>query len=313
MTYSIVARDPETGDLAVAVQSKFPCVGVGVPMARAGVGAVSCSAFSMIPYRDEALRLIASGMSASEVMPRLAAAEEGHQLHQMGLVDAQGDSATHTGRSCFAWAGGRTAPNVAVQGNILAGAQVVDALYETHQAAGEPFPELLVKCLYEADLAGGDRRGRQSAVLIVVREHGGWGGGSDQRINLRVDDSADPVGELGRLLAMWRLHFDRPSAGDLVAIDEPIAQELRARLTSAGFVAGVPSDFFAPMWPEDSREADLPFVGEPRELPDGWDAGWQDALSDWLRVENLEERAAAAGWIDPAVLAYLRSHVQASV
>jgi uncharacterized Ntn-hydrolase superfamily protein len=308
MTYSIVARDAETGDLAVAVQSKFPCVGVGVPMARAGVGAVSCSAFSNLPYRDEALRMLGSGSNAREAVARLAIAEQEHQLHQLGVVDAEGISANHTGHSCFAWAGGRTAPDVAVQGNILAGPQVVDALYETFETRAHPFPELLVSALREADAAGGDRRGRQSAVLIVVRERGGWGGGSDQRINLRVDDSSDPVAELERLLAMWRLHFDRPRESDLVPIDEQLAADLRHRLTSAGFVGGIPSPLFAPMWPEETREAELAAVGDPRPLSAGWDDGWQAALTDWMRVENLEERAAADGWIDPLVLTYLRDH-----
>ena len=157
------------------------------------------------------------------------------QQRQAGVVDAEGRAASHTGRSCFAWAGGRTGRDYAAQGNILAGSAVVDGLADTFEAGGLPFPELLVACLAAADAAGGDRRGRQSAALLVVREGGGYGGGNDRWIDLRVDDHADPVGELGRLLALTHLYAERPTPAELVALDVPLAGEIRDALGRLGW------------------------------------------------------------------------------
>ena len=210
MTFSIVARDPATGDLGVAVQSKFLAVGAVVPWARAGVGAVATQAFANLSYGPDGLALLASGLTASEATSRLVAADVDREHRQLGVVDAAGRAATHTGRGCFAWAGGRVADNVAVQGNILAGPAVVDALFDTFTGDGAAFPTRLVRCLAAADAAGGDRRGRQSAALLVVREGGAYGGRGDRWIDLRVDDASDPIAELGRLLELWSLYFGRP-------------------------------------------------------------------------------------------------------
>ena len=309
MTYSIVARDARTGDLAVAVQSKFMCVGSIVPWARAGVGAVATQAFSNIRYGLDGLALLASGLGAPDAVDRLIAADSGREHRQLAIVDAAGRAQNHTGRGCFAWAGGRTAENVAVQGNILAGPTVVDALYETFMGGGRPFPELLIECLVEADGAGGDRRGRESAALLVVRENGAYGGGGDRWIDLRVDDHPDPIGELRRLHDLWGLYFQRPAASDLLPFDETLAAEVRRRLASAGYGANRRTAVFAPMGPGEVPEAAAPpVVGEARPHPAGWDEAWQTALTYWISVENLEERTAAASWIDPRVLAYLREH-----
>jgi uncharacterized Ntn-hydrolase superfamily protein len=160
VTYSIVARNPETGDLGVAVQSKFLAVGAVVPWARAGVGAIATQAFANVDYGPKGLALLAEGHSADGALRQLVAADDGREHRQAGIVDARGGSATHTGRDCFAWAGGRTGENYAAQGNILADAPVVDGLVDTFLAGGKPFPELLVACLSAAEEAGGDRRGR---------------------------------------------------------------------------------------------------------------------------------------------------------
>ena len=309
MTFSIVARDPATGDLAVAVQSKFMCVGSIVPWARAGVGAVATQAFSNIRYGPDGLGLLASGIPADEAVRRLTEPDELRALRQVGVVDAAGRAASHTGGACFAWAGGRSSENVAAQGNILAGPQVVDALYDTYAAGRLPFPKLLVACLLEADAAGGDRRGRESAALLVVRENGAYGGGGDRWIDLRVDDNPDPIHELARLLELWALYFERPRPDDLLPLDEALGAELRRRLEGAGFGPERQTAIFAPMRPEEAPQSvAVAFVGEPRALPEGWDDAWQTALTDWMSVENLEERTAAAGWIDPRVLAYVREH-----
>jgi uncharacterized Ntn-hydrolase superfamily protein len=316
MTFSIAARDPENGDLGVAVQSKFLAVGAVVPWARARVGAVATQAFANVRYGPDGLALLAAGASAQEALDRLVAADELRHGRQAGIVDAIGRGATFTGRDCFAWAGGRTGPGFAVQGNILAGSGVVDGLADTFLAGGVAFPELLVRSLEAADAAGGDRRGRQSATLLVVREGGGYGGGNDRWIDLRVDDHADPITELARLLELQRLYFDRPTADELVRLDAPLTAELRdlmARLSAApGSRFG---QLYRPMSADDGAatvEDQRPVVGEPARLPDGWDGTWQKALVDWMAVENLEERTAAPGWIDPNVLAVLRRKAAAA-
>ena len=308
MTYSIVARDPATGDLGVAVQSKFLAVGSCVPWAAADVGAVATQSFANVAYGPDGLDLLRGGVSAAEAVERLTAADELREDRQVGIVDALGRSASHTGRGCFAWAGGRTGAGFAAQGNILAGAAVVDGLADTFLAGGRPFPELLVACLAAAEAAGGDRRGRESAALLVVREGAGYGGGNDRWIDLRVDDHPDPITELERILDLTRLYFDRPDPGDLVPVDEPLAAELRRLLTSIGWAPGrAGGPLYRPMDPDaPPAAAARPAIGEPRPAIEGWDAPWTEALVDWMAVENLEERTAAAGWIDPRVLAHLR-------
>jgi uncharacterized Ntn-hydrolase superfamily protein len=315
MTYSIVALDPATGDLGVATQSKFLAVGAVVPWARAGVGAVATQAYANVGWGVAALDRLAAGggaISAQAVLAELVAADEMRSERQIGIVDAQGGSASHSGRDCFAWAGGRTGPGFAAQGNILAGAAVVDGLAETFAAGGRPFPELLIDCLARADAAGGDRRGRESAALLVVRAGGGYGGWNDRWIDLRVDHSDDPIGELGRLLDLQHLYFDRPAVGDLVPLDEATAAEVRSILERLGARPGGRFEaVFQPMsGPRDEEDAPRPSVGEPRGLPSNWDQRWHRALDDWMAVENLEERSTALGWIDPRVLAILRDRAR---
>ena len=319
MTYSIVALDPATGDLGVAVQSKFLAVGAVVPWARAGIGAVATQSFANVTYGPDGLGLLRGGASAQEALDRMVGADALRSQRQVGIVDASGRSATHTGDECFAWAGGQAGPGFAAQGNILAGPGVVDGLVDTLLAGGRSFPELLVACLVAADAAGGDRRGRESASLLIVREGGGYGGGNDIWVDLRVDDHPDPIGELGRLLDLHRLYLDRPAVDDLMPITEPLAAELTALMQAIGAEPGGRfGGLYQPTWQAEGRPgpaagassgglmAARPMTGTPRELPSGWSDEWQSALEDWMGVVNLEERTAAPGWIDPRVLAYLR-------
>jgi uncharacterized Ntn-hydrolase superfamily protein len=308
VTYSIVARDPETGDLGVAVQSKFLAVGAVVPWARAGVGAIATQSFANVAYGPDGLALLVEGHPADDVLERLVAADDQREHRQAGIVDARGRAATHTGNECFAWAGGRIGENFAAQGNILADATVVDGLADTFLAGGQPFPELLVACLAAAEEAGGDRRGSESASLLIVRDAGGFGGGNDRWVDLRVDQHDDPVGELGRVLAFQRLYYDHPTPADLVPLDDATATEIRSLLERIG---GGPGGRFGTVYrrmsgepPEDDPH---PAVGEPRAFPANWDDTWQLALTEWMDVENLEARMAAPGWVDPRVIEILRS------
>jgi uncharacterized Ntn-hydrolase superfamily protein len=309
VTFSIVALDPVTGDLGVAVQSKFLAVGAVVPWARAGVGAIATQSYANVAYGPDGLEHLAAGRTAAETLRRLIEADDLREERQVGVVDARGGSASHTGRSCFAWAGGRLGDGYAAQGNILAGAGVVDGLADSYLAGGRPFPELLVDCLAAADAAGGDRRGRESASLLVVRAGAGYGGGNDRWVDLRVDHHDDPIGELGRLLDLQHLYFDRPEVADLKPIDEATAAEIRATLAALG---GGPGGRFGGVYASMSGSVAIdptprPFVGESRSFPSNWDDRWQQALDDWMAVENLEERMAAPGWVDPRVLAIVRS------
>ena len=308
MTYSIVARDSETGDLGVAVQSKFLAVGATVPWARAGIGAIATQAYANVAYGPDGLALLAGGHPADDVLQRLVAADDQREQRQVGVLDALGRAATYTGNDCLAWAGGRMGENFAAQGNIVADATVVDGLAETFLAGGLPFPELLVACLAAAEAAGGDRRGSESASLLIVRDASGFGGGNDRWVDLRVDHHDDPVAELGRVLTFQRLYYDRPEPADLVPLDEAAAGELRSLLEAIG---GGPGGRFGTVYrhmsgepPEDESH---PAVGEPRALPANWDDAWQLALTEWMDVENLEARLAAPGWVDPRVVEILRS------
>jgi uncharacterized Ntn-hydrolase superfamily protein len=276
--------------------------------AGAGAGALATQALANTRYGPEGLALLRDGLDARQVATRLTGADELSAHRQLGVVDATGRSASYTGESCIPWAGGRAEEGVAAQGNILAGESVLEAMLDTFRAGKRPFPELLVQALAAADEQGGDRRGRQAAALLVVREGGGYGGLDDRWIDLRVDDHSAPTEELARLLELTRLYRDRPRVEELVAIDETLAAELRTRLSSVGYEPGREGEAGFAMLAEAEGVAR---TGEPRQMPDGWDEAWQAALGEWMAVENLEERMAAGGWIDPRVLEFLRSQSEA--
>jgi uncharacterized Ntn-hydrolase superfamily protein len=211
-TFSLVARDPDSGDLGVAVASKFLAVGAVVPFARAGVGAVATQAYVNLTYGPRALEILAAGGDPAACLAEFRATDAGIARRQVGIVAADGASATHTGDGCHDWAGGEAGDGYAAQGNILAGPEVVPAMVASFRSGGDlPFPERLVAALMVGDRSGGDRRGRESAALLVVGAGKGYGGQSDRWIDLRVDDHPDPVPELQRLLDLHRLFLDRPS------------------------------------------------------------------------------------------------------
>jgi uncharacterized Ntn-hydrolase superfamily protein len=205
-TFSIVARDPATGELGVAVESKYFSVGSVVPWARAGVGAVATQSLAKTTYGSEGLRLMAQGKSPREALDALAADDPGRERRQVGMIDASGRTATFTGAECIAWAGHREGTDYCVQGNLLAGEAVLTGMAEAFEKArkieGTELADWLVAALQAGQAAGGDRRGEQSAALLVVRERGGLGGDSDRYIDLRVEDHAKPIAELARLLKL---------------------------------------------------------------------------------------------------------------
>ncbi|MBF6589397.1 MAG: DUF1028 domain-containing protein, partial [Ktedonobacterales bacterium] len=206
-TFSLVGRDPETGDLGIAVQSKFLAVGAVVPWARAGVGAVATQSWANTSYGPRGLDLLAAGTSAEAAIAMLTRDDERATQRQAGIVDARGHAATYTGADCNSWAGGVAGPNFAAQGNILIGEATVTSMAETFQRTPGPLWHRLVTALAAGQRAGGDSRGQQSAALLVVREGGGYGGFNDRMIDLRVDDHPRPIDELARILDLYELLF----------------------------------------------------------------------------------------------------------
>ncbi|MEP7059557.1 MAG: DUF1028 domain-containing protein [Actinomycetota bacterium] len=203
MTFSIVGADLENGDWGVAVASKFPAVGAVVPWAQAGIGAVATQSWANTTYGPEGLALMGSGTPAKDALDHLVDADDHKPDRQAGFVDASGRAATFTGTGCSEWAGGVTGPGFAAQGNILTGPEVVSEMASAFASAEGDLCDKLLAALLAGDAAGGDRRGRQSAALLVVREKGGYDGWNDRYVDLRVDDHPAAATEMARLFAIW--------------------------------------------------------------------------------------------------------------
>jgi uncharacterized Ntn-hydrolase superfamily protein len=274
MTFSIAAWDPNANpspEWGVAVASKFLSVGSVVTWARAGVGAIATQALANIAYGPDGLDQLAGGRPAEEVVADLTRADDMREQRQLGIVDGSGRAATFTGAECFDWAGGHVGDGYCCQGNILTGADVVEAMSNAFENAKGDLAERMLAAIVAGDAAGGDRRGRQSAALLVVREGGGYGGGTDKTVDLRIDDHPGPAQELARLLELHRLYFPRPEELDFVPLDP----DLRAEL-------------------------------EPILIRLGYTGTFEQALFAYAGTENLEERWSDKEQIDRAVLDHLR-------
>jgi len=266
-TYSIVACDHEAKQWGVAVQSKFLAVGSVVPWAEPEVGAIATQAYANPRYGPDGLALLRDGLSASEVVERLTSEDEGRAERQLGVVDGQGNAASWTGPDCNDWAGGRTGPGYAAQGNILVGEETVDALATTFEANPQlSLAQRLIECLAAAQAAGGDRRGQQSASLLVVQRDGGYAALSDVLVDLRVDDHERPIEELRRIHKLHFQLFGLSPREDWLPLEGELQAEVDERLARLGY----------------------------------------DSLDAWAGVENLEERVDGDDAIDPVVLDALR-------
>ena len=241
-TYSIAACDLDAGQWGVATQSKFLGVGSVVPWAVPGVGAIATQAYANPRYGPDGLELLREGLSADEAIERLTSADDGRNHRQLGIVDAQGRSASYTGAECMDWAGGRTGPSYAAQGNILVSADTVDAIAETFESSSGPLAERLLDCLDAAQSAGGDRRGQQSAALLVVERDGGYAGLSDSIVDLRVDEHARPLDELRRIYVMHQAIFGRTPPKEWLDVDEQLAEELREHAGGVEVIALEPGE-----------------------------------------------------------------------
>src|SRR4051794_4795866 len=271
-TYSIAACDLEAGQWGVATQSKFLAVGSVVPWAEPGVGAIATQAYANPRYGPDGLRLLREGLGADEVVARLTADDEGRDQRQLGVVDSEGHGATYTGAACMEWAGGVAGACFAAQGNILVSPDTVEELAASFAgSSGRPLAERLIDALFAAQAAGGDRRGQQSAAVLVVERDGGYAGLSDVLVDLRVDDHQAPLHELRRLYESHRLLFGKTPPEQWLGVDDDLARELRERLGRLGY-----------------------------------DGELAAALARWAGTENLEERVDGTERIDPVVLEELR-------
>jgi uncharacterized Ntn-hydrolase superfamily protein len=236
VTFSIVARSEDGESWGVAVASKFLAVGAVVPAAVAGVGAIATQADANVAYKGLALSHLDEGATAPVALQRLLEEDEGRDERQVGIVDVDGDSASHTGPACIEWAGGTIGAGYAIQGNCLAGSEVIDAMEASWLSSegGASFARRLLEALAAGDAAGGDRRGRQSATLLVVREGAGYGGGDDIEADLRVDDHAAPIGELARLLDLNELYLTASTDEEKVMVSDHLRSELESFARTEG-------------------------------------------------------------------------------
>ncbi len=279
-TFSIVAFDPARQEWGVAVASKFLAAGAVVPWARAGAGAVATQSYANTRFGPEGLDRMAEGLSAEETLAHLLAADPEREKRQVGLVDRAGRAAAFTGTECLPWAGHRIGEGFCCQGNLLVDARTLEAMAETFVKATGELADRLVTALLAGDRAGGDRRGRQSAAILVVREGGGYGGFNDRYMDLRVDDDPDPVAKLKDLVELHHLYFGTPRPEDRIPIDAALAREIQRLLRHVGLYTG--------------------------EITEVYDEATRRALETLFGIENLEERWQPGDAIDRVAWEFLR-------
>lgn len=278
-TFSIVACDLKAQAWGVAVASKFPAVGAVVPWTKAKVGAIATQASANTSFGPRGLELMGRGLSAGTVLERMLARDRGRDERQVGLVDAKGRSASFTGKGCMDWAGGRTGPGYAIQGNILASAAVVNEMEHAFVETKGDLPHRLLAALEAGSRAGGDRRGRQSAALLVVKPKAGYGGFNDRWVDYRVDDHLNPLAQLADLLELHGLYFGKSPKADRIKLSGPALKDLQDIMKGLGYYTSSSSRY---------------------------DETTRTAFRAFINNENFEERANPdEGWIDAPVFEYL--------
>lgn len=277
-TFSIAGFDPVTGELGVAVASKFLAVGSLVPWAKAGVGAIATQSWVNSNYGIQGLKLLEKGMTPEEVLQQMVEEDSNREVRQVGIIDARGNSATYSGKDCYSWAGGIAGPNFACQGNILVGEETVQKMAEVFQTAAGTLADRLLQALLAGQEAGGDSRGKQSAAILVVKEAGGYGGYTDRYIDLRVDDHTDPIRELIRIHELHKLYFEPTSPADILKVEGAIRQNLVNMLIRLGYL-------------KENLEV------HHEEL--------YEALKSFHLIENFDERILEPGLVDRKVVEFM--------
>ncbi|RNF39481.1 DUF1028 domain-containing protein [Planococcus salinus] len=277
-TFSIIGADPQTGEVGVAVQSKFLAVGAVVPWAKANVGAVATQSWANTAYGPEGLALLEEGLSPEDVIARLVADDPGKNLRQVAVINAEGVASAFTGEECYDWAGHIVGRHHSCQGNILVSGETVSAMSETFEKSKGPLAERLLLALEAAQRAGGDSRGKQSAALYVLQEGAGYGGYNDVKVDLRVDDHPEPIEELKRLFELHKL-FGAPS-DKTVAIEGDVFEEIKQQLVKVGLLA---------------KADQSSYEGEVK-----------DALKTFTLRENFDDHWTEDDMINETVLEFLR-------
>jgi uncharacterized Ntn-hydrolase superfamily protein len=280
MTFSIVAHDHATGQWGVAVQSKFLAAAAVVPFAEADIGALATQAYANTAYGPRGLELMRLGLAAEDVLRELIKNDAQREMRQVGLVDSQSRAAAFTGRECLEWAGHIVGDGFCCQGNILANKLVVTEMARAFEHTQGALAARLIAALAAGQAAGGDRRGQQSAGVLVAQARGGYGGYNDRLLDLRVDDHPTPIAELERLYRLHQLYFGKPRPEDLLPIAGELARELQRLAQRAGYYTGA-------------------LTGE-------WDANTRAAFTRLIHTENLEEREQPDDKVDRVVVEFLR-------
>ncbi len=277
VTFSIVARDEDTGDIGIAVASKFPAVGSVVPWISADAGAIATQALANLEYGRTGLKLMRAGASAAQTLRILLENDDDRESRQVGIVDLQGRSTTYTGKNCYPWAGGRYGKNYAIQGNILSGEDVVISMEKAFIHTDADLPERLLRALEEGNTAGGDSRGQQSAHLLVLRENGGYGGGSDVYVDVRVDDHPEAVSELRRVFEIYSLCLlEREDPSEVTELSDEVYRRIGERFIELGIIE------------EGSSTEQI-----------------SAAFLQWMHTENFENKIRRDGKVWNSILHYL--------
>ena len=284
-TYSIVACDLEKREWGVAVASKFLASGAVVSWAQAEVGAIATQARAKLTYGPDGLALLSDGDSAEMVLKAITSADSDRAERQVGIVDRQGEASAHTGKKCLDWAGHRTGDGFTCQGNILTGPEVLEAMAEKFEQAEGELVDRLVAALQAGEAAGGDKRGKQSAAAMVVREGGGYGGDNDRYLDLRVDDDPDPIHRLKELVAMHHVFFKPAIELEFIPIEDEVARELQTMASRLGYYPGAPNG----EWDQESKQAfELLIANE--NLEERWSLDQNPDLIDSMALEYLRLR-----------------------
>ncbi|MCI4326660.1 MAG: DUF1028 domain-containing protein [Thermoplasmata archaeon] len=285
-TFSIVAADPATGEWGVAVQSRFISVGAVVPWAASRVGAVATQALANVRYGPDGIEMLRRGLGADAVVEKLTRADPKREQRQLGVVDAKGRAAAFTGKECFDWAGHVVGEGYTCQGNILVSRAVVEGMARTFESTPGDLPERLLAALAGGQKEGGDRRGMQSAALLVVREKGGYDEGSDRWVDIRVDDHPTPIEELKRVFKLYDLTLlSREDPKALVPLTGDVARSVQQELQMLGFYTG--------------------------RLTATWDDATSKAFAKFLGENNFENKARDDGMAWPSVLHHLDERARA--
>ena len=280
MTFSIVARDKETGEYGIAVQSKFISVGAVVPWIDLKAGAIATQAMANLEYGRTGLKLLSAGLTSKQVLNVLLETDSDADSRQVGIVDLQGTAVTYTGKSCYNWAGGVTGDGVACQGNILVSEDTVNAMLDTYLKTKGDLAERLLSAVEAGQKAGGDSRGQQSANLLVYKKNGGYGGGSDVYIDVRIDDHPQATSELRRVFELYSMTLlEREDPKEVTELTPEVYKEIGAKLKELGYLESM-----------DFVEKDV-----------------KPAFTRWLHTENFENKERKDNLVWNSVLNFLRN------